>query len=97
MPSTQPKAHCTLSAGSSNPSPARHALFNVSDQVEYLNDTHRAFEALEQLVTPIGAHDCQRLELERADLGCLLRVLNRGMRQQIDATMQIVTAAREAS
>lgn len=95
MPCTQPKA-CAPAQGSSHPTPAHRALFNVSDQVEYLNDTHRAFEALEQLVTPIGAHDCQRLELERSDLGCLLRVLNRGMREQIEATMQIVAAAREA-
>lgn len=92
MPCPQPKTP----AGSSNPHPIRHAVHAVSDQVEYLHDTHQAYEALEMLVTPVGAHDDQRLELDRSQLGCLLRVLNRRMRDDIRQAMCLVATAREA-
>lgn len=93
MPCPQPKAP----RGSSNPHPIRHAVFLVSDQVEYLKDAHQAFEALEMLITPVMAQDSERLELERSQLGYLLRVLNRNMREQIAAAQELVSAAREAA
>lgn len=88
--SVQPR---TPPTGDSKPSTAQLALFNVSDQVEYLNDTHRAYEALEQLLTPTSATDRQRLD--RAALASLLRVLNRAMREQIDATAKLLHEGRQ--
>lgn len=93
MPCPQPKTP----AGSSNPHPIRHAVHAVSDQVEYLHDTHQAYEALELLVTPTGSGDRERLELDRTQLGCLLRVLNRRMRDDIKHARGLVATAREAA
>ena len=95
MPHSQSKASAAKAPGSSNP--IRHAVFLVSDQVEYLKDAHQAFEALEMLITPVMAQDSERLELERSQLGCLLRVMNRNMREQIATTQELVSAAREAA
>ena len=99
MPCPQPKASAATPGPSNSPASrdaARHALFEVSDAVEYLKDSHEAFEALEELVTPVGINDADRLEVGRSRLGCLLRVLNRDMREQIDSTMRLIGAARSA-
>lgn len=77
------------------PSPARRALMDVSDAVEFLKDTQQAYEALEMLVTPYGCHDSEKLELKRSQLGCLLRVINKAMRDQLGSAMQMVQLAKE--
>lgn len=85
--------HPEAPTGPSSRRPLHSAVLAVSDQVEYLHDTHQAYEALEKLVTPVSAHEGDRLEVPRGQLGSLLRVLNRGMREQIAKTQGLACTA----
>ncbi len=68
--------------------------FQVCDSISCLEDTHRAYTALECLISPSGIDD-GALQVERGDLGSLLRVMNEGMRQRIGDARQVVTVARQ--
>lgn len=105
MPRPQPQA-CAHTQGPHRPGhrpdpklPAstQHALFEVSDAVEHLNDSHAAFEALEGLVTPVGAYDNEALQVSRSQLGALLRILNRDARERLANTRGQIEAARNPS
>lgn len=97
MPCSQPKT-IPCESGSSNKA-AREAAFVLSDQVEYLASTQKAYEAVERLVTPVMLTDDQRLDIDRTELSALLLVLNRAMRQDLEATMEkakvLITSFRQ--
>ena len=77
------------------PSPALLTQ-RARDQLGYIADAQRAFEALERLITPLGAHDFETIDAGRTDFGHLLRILNAEMRIQIEETTNAITAVVDA-
>jgi hypothetical protein len=75
--------------------PKSRTVFLLTDQVDQVADTHQAFEALEHLVTPVGAQCSEKLELDRSQLGALLRTLNRSMRVDIETAQQLSCEMRQ--
>ncbi len=75
------------------PTPAV-AVLTVHDHVGLVSDALRAYEALEMLITPAYAADSERLDLDRSQLGCLLRTVNRVMRQELGTLDQVTRDAR---
>lgn len=77
-----------------NPSDPRrfaveHTLaLRATDKVGFVADTHMAYEAVERLVTPTGLHDRQQLDVDRRELGALLRTLNKVMRDNLTEAEQ---------
>lgn len=94
VPQRQAKATSAASAKQAPTPSSRNALLHVCDQVEHIDDSQQAYEALEQLITPAGLHDCQQMRVERRQMGSLLRALNRDMREQIDTARRLVLVAR---
>lgn len=88
MPCPQPKTGAEL--GSSNRDAAIESVFALTDQVEFLAQTYKAYEAVERLTTGerIGSSDA--LDLTRDDLGALFLVLNRSMRADIEKAGALV-------
>ena len=70
----------------------RSALFDVFDQADYLDIAHQGFEAVELLLQDGG----EAMPTTRGQLCCLLRLLNMGMRAEIDKTARLMALAREA-
>lgn len=70
----------------------RESLFALYDQADYLDICHRGFEAVELLLRDGG----EAVPTTRSQLSCLLRLLNMGMRAEIDKTARLVATAREA-
>lgn len=70
----------------------RSALFEVFDQADYLDIAHQGFEAVELLLQDGG----EAMPTTRGQLCCLLRLLNLGMRAEIDKTARLMARAREA-
>lgn len=108
MPNPQPKPASAASARVSIPrqfdcpthraaADARSAVMEASDGLECIKDAHQAYEALELLITPVMRHDCEQLEVTRSQLGQLMRVINRNIREQIEATSQAIRAAKEST
>lgn len=70
----------------------RHTLFEVFDQADYLDIAHQGFEAVELLLQDGG----DAMPTTRGQLSCLLRLLNMGMRAEIDKTARLIAQVREA-
>lgn len=85
MPRPQPKTSKTTCPGSSLSNDLLNALHNLPEQFGQLQEAHQAYETLEMLIAPCGAQDRDVLEVSRSQLATLMRALNRGMRQEIDA------------
>lgn len=74
----------------------RHLAFEAVDKVGFVADTHKAYEAVEKLVTPSRIADSEILDLDRSELGALLRTLNKAMREQVQAAEEAAIAAHQA-
>ena len=108
MPNPQPKPASAASVRASLPPhldcpthraacDARSAVMDASDGLESIKDAHQAYEALEMLITPVMRHDCETLEITRSQLGQLMRVINRAIREQIAVTDSAIQAAKEST
>lgn len=108
MPNPQPKPASAASAQASihqtfdcpthrAAADARSAVMEASDGLACIKDAHQAYEALEVLITPVMLHDCEQLEVTRSQLGQLMRVINRNIREQIEATAKAIQAAKEST
>lgn len=95
MPCSQPKASASAQGLSSRE--VDHAVFTLSDQISHIAETQQAFEAFEHLVTPYAADDSEKLDLDRSQLGALIRTLNRAMKQDLQAAKDLAKEARELS
>lgn len=74
----------------------RHLAFKAVDMIGFVADTHKAYEAVEKLVTPAFTADSEILELQRSELGALLRTLNKAMREQVMVAEEAAIAAHDA-
>lgn len=106
MPHPQPKPASAASARVSTPldcpthraaQQTRSAVLEASEGLDSIRDAHQAYEALEVLITPVMLHDSERLEVTRSQLGQLMRVINRSIREQIATTQQAITTAKEST
>lgn len=57
--------------------------FEAADAAGFVAENHQAYEALEKLLTPDPETDSETLPISRAELGALLRTLNRAMRADV--------------
>lgn len=106
MPHSQPKPDSAASARASNhldcptyraAQDARNAVLDAADGLDSIRDAQQAYEALEVLITPVMLQDSERLEVTRSQLGQLMRVINRSIREQIATTQQAITIAKEST
>lgn len=106
MPHSQPKSASAASARVSIPldcpthraaQEARSAVLDAADGLASIRDAQQAYEALEVLITPVMLQDSERLEVTRSQLGQLMRVINRSIREQIATTEQAITTAKEST
>lgn len=88
MPCQQPKTGSEL--GSSNRDAAIESVFALTDQVEFLSQTYKAYEAVERLTTGEKYGSAENLPLTRDDLGALFLVLNRSMRADLEKANVLV-------
>ena len=75
------------------PSASRLAAAEVRDRIDQARDSQVAYEALEVLVTPGGANDRLALDVDRTQLGALLRALNRVMREDVGKAYELAAQA----
>ena len=74
------------------PTAQQKLMYHAIDKAEDVATTQRAFEALERLITPCGELSVEALDVERSDLGALLRVLNTAMRAEVQAMTDAYSA-----
>lgn len=101
MPCPQPKAcqaepsnHCR---GHDAQRSLRSLTADTSDAVSYVEDVHKAFVALESLITPVLIHGNEPVEIDRDQLGALFRVMNEALGSKIGLAKEAATQAYRAS
>lgn len=91
MPHSQPKACDAASSSHFHVEQGRSIkglASDACDAVMFVQDCHQAFQVVESLLTPVRNGDSAELDVDRAQLGALFRVLNEAMRSKINEAVK---------